>query len=114
MPERSNNVVAEIARIEQQADEVVEKARAEAAEIRERSGQDVAELVKSTNEEMEQAKAKLAEEYESETEQALTQIDVEFVKEQERLGQLRNDRMDKLVEWTALQIREQLADHPGS
>jgi F0F1-type ATP synthase membrane subunit b/b' len=108
MSERNATVMEAIARIEQQADELASQAQAEAAELRKQARRDIAELVKATDREIEEAQAKLAKEYQAKTEQALTQIDVDFMKERELLQQIRDKKMDALIAWAASRIGDQL------
>jgi vacuolar-type H+-ATPase subunit H len=102
------NIFGEIARIEKQADEAVRKAKAEAKQIREDARAEVEKIRAETDASIEQTRSELARDYDGRTEQALTQVDVEFLKQQEALSSVREERLDKLVEWTASAIREKL------
>ena len=106
MKEDKADIFGEIARIEKQADEILEKARADAEGIRQQATSKVGELAAETDRQIEQAEAELADEYKTKTGQALTQIDVEFLKEEENLETIHERRFDELAGWTAARILE--------
>ena len=108
MTDGDNALFAEIERIEKQADEILDAARAAADGIRRKSEADVAELAERTDREIEQARAKLAEDYQAKTDRALTHIDVEFLKDEEALETIREKNFDELVGWTASRILERV------
>ena len=104
----SPDLFTEITRIEKQADEIIESARAEARQTVENARQEAMRLAEKTDREIEQARKELADEHEKKTGQALTQIDVEFLKDEEALDSVREDHFDELVEWAATRLREHL------
>lgn len=108
MADNDKSIFTEIERIEKQADELLEKAEAGAAELRKKSGDEIERLDADTAREIEQADAKLGEEHKARTEQALTQIDVDFLREEEALETVCEERLDELVAWTADRITERL------
>jgi len=101
-----NGVFGEITRIERDADAILQAARAKAAGIRKQCDADRAALAEQTDREVEHQTAELADEYKSRTEQTLTRIDVEFLKQQETLEGIRQERFDELAGWAAARIRE--------
>ena len=104
MAEGSNDIFGEIARIEAVADEVLQKARAEAERLLRESERDAAELGERAASQIEQMKAKLGEEYQARTAGALAGIKAEFVAEQDALEVVRKKRFDEIVEWAASRI----------
>lgn len=108
MAGNDKNIFAEIERIEKQADELLEKAKADADEITKKSGDEIERLAADTDREIEQANAKLDEEHKARTEQALMQIDVDFLREEEALETVCEERLNELVAWTADRITERL------
>ena len=108
MADDRKNVFEEIERIERQADELLEAARAEAAETAEKSQDEIKQLAAETDRQIEQTNDRLAAEHKTHTEQALSQIDVEFLKAEEALETGREKRFDELVAWTASRITQQL------
>ena len=108
MTDERKNVFDEIERIEQQADELLDAARAEAATTAEQSQDEIKQLTAETDRQIEQANSQLAEKHRAQTEQALSQIDVEFLKAEEALETGREKRFDELVAWTASRITQQL------
>ena len=107
MGDGNTNLFAEVERIERQADELVEKARAEADEIKTKSAEEVKQLAADTDRRIEESNDWLAEEYKALTDQTLTQIDVEFLKDEEALETAREKQFDELVAWTAARLTEQ-------
>ena len=108
MADNDKSVFAGIERIERQADELLEKAKADAAEVAKKAGDEIKQLAADTAREIEQADAKLGEEHKARTEQALTQIDVDFLREEEALETVCEERLGELVAWTADRITERL------
>jgi len=108
MADNDKSIFSEIQRIEKQADELLEKAKAGAAELTKKSGGEIERLAADTAREIEQANATLDEEHKARTEQALTQIDVNFLREEEALETVCEERLDELVAWTADRITERL------
>ncbi len=108
MADNGNSVFAGIERIERQADELLEKAKADAAAVTTKSGDEIERIAADTGREIEQANAKLDEEHKARTEQALRQIDVDFLKDEEALETVCEERLDELVAWTADRITERL------
>lgn len=108
MADERKNVFDEIERIEQQADELLETASAEATEIAEAAREDVKKLDEETDEQIAQTNIRLAAEHKTSTEQTLSQIDVEFLKAEETLEAGREKLFGELVAWTASRINQQL------
>ena len=104
-----DSIFGDIARIEKQADEIIAKAKRKAAQIRRDSAESIACLNAETDESIKQTRAQLAEEYEAGTQQALNQINVAFLKDEDDLECVRGERFDKLVAWTAEQIARRQA-----
>jgi len=100
------SLFSEITRIERKADEILEEARREAEQIRHAAREQVDELGRATDREVDAAEAKLAEEYKAKTKQALTQVEVEFLGEEEQLETVRERRFDELVEWALDKVRK--------
>lgn len=107
MADDDKGLFAEINRIEQQADDLLEKARTEAAAITSQSEDEVKQLAEETDRQIEQANTQLAKEHETRTEQALSHIDIEFLKQEEALETVREKRFEELVAWTADRVTEQ-------
>ena len=101
-----NSLFSEITRIERKADEILEGARHEAEQIGHAAREQVEERGRATDREVDAAEAKLAEEYEAKTKQALTQVEVAFLGEEEQLETVRERRFDELVEWALDKIRK--------
>ncbi|MFH1732607.1 MAG: hypothetical protein ABIF82_13295 [Planctomycetota bacterium] len=108
MTDNGKGVFDEIERIERQADELLEKAKADAADVTKKSGDEIKQLAADTDREIEQANAKLDEEHKARIEQALTEIDADFLREEEALETVCEERLDELVAWTAGRITERL------
>ena len=109
MADPGQGIFDEVARIEKQADEVLGQAQARARQVSRQAKADVSEIVKAADRDIEQAQARLADQYKARTDQALTQIDVEFLKQHETLDTLREGGLSGLVAWTAEQLSEHLA-----
>ena len=108
MSDHDESLFADIQRIEQQADALLAEARSKADELAKKTGEDIKALAADTDAEIEKTNAALAEDYRAKTEQALSQIDVEFLKKEEALETARERRFDELVGWAASHISEQL------
>jgi vacuolar-type H+-ATPase subunit H len=107
-----SSIFQQVEQIEQQADEVLSQAHNEAAAIRREARDRIAEMVRTTDAEIEKAKSELRNEYETRTEGALAQIGVQFLQHEDELDTLRQDRFDELVAWTARRLRDRLAPAP--
>ncbi len=107
---KDDNILRHIAKIEKQADEILENASAQAEKIRQEAESEAARLARKTKSEIEQAKTKLAKDYKGKTEQALRQIEAQFAKEKKSLAERRDRHFHELVEWTASRIRERQAE----
>ena len=107
MADDDKGLFAEINRIEQQADALLEKARTEAAEITGKSEDEVKLLTEETGRQIERADTELAKEHETRTELALSKIDVEFLKQEEALETVCEKRFEEFVAWTAARVTEQ-------
>ncbi len=108
MADERKNVFDEIERIEQQADELLDAARAEATQTAETSQDEIKQLADETDSQIAQSNDKLAAEHKTRTEQALSQIDIEFLKAEETLETGRAKQFDELIAWTASRINQQL------
>ncbi len=106
MADNDKGLFAEISRIEQQADDLLEKARTEAAAITSQSEDEVKQLAEETDRQIEQADTELAKEHEARTEQDLSHIDVEFLKQEEALETVCEKRFEELVAWTTARVTE--------
>jgi|GEM_PF-3188311 len=107
MADHNDSIFGQIARIEQQADEVLAAAGARAKELARNADDEAAEIAKQTDAAIEQAKAKLAAEYKTKTEKATAEIDAGFRKDEQNLEDARKRRFDELVEWTLSQVLKQ-------
>ncbi len=106
MSDDTEGIFAEVRRIEEEAEQLLAQARSDAADAARRAEDDVRQLAAETDGAIEKANADLAAEYQSRTEQALSHIDVEFLKQEETLETVREKRFDELVNWTASRITE--------
>ena len=107
MADGNESIFDQIARIEQQADEVLAAAQARAKELARKAEDKAVEIAKQTDGAIEQSKAKLADEYKTETEKATAEIDAGFRRDEENLEDARKRRFDELVEWTLSQVLKQ-------
>ena len=106
MADGNKDIFGEITRIEKQADAAIAEAEAKAKLVREEAERKAAELAAETDRQIERARTELAAEFEAKTGRVLTHIDVEFLKGEEALEDIREKRLDELVKWTASQITE--------
>jgi len=109
MADPGRGIFDDVARIEKQADQVLAQAQVRARDLTRGAEAQVAEIVKTTDQDIEQARARLADEYKTHTEQTLTRIDAEFLKQDEALDTLREGGLSGLVAWTAEQLSARLA-----
>lgn len=107
MTDRNDSIFDQIAKIEQQADDILAAARARAKELARRAEDEAVEIAKQTDRAIEQAKVKLADKYKAETQRATAEIDAGFRKDEEKLENERKRRCDELVEWTLSQVLKQ-------
>lgn len=104
----SPTIFDEITQIEQQAEEIVSNAYAQAKALHRAAEEQVCALAEETERAIEHKRAELAEEYKAKTERALAQIDADFLKEEAALEAVRELRFNALVEQALSSLRRSL------
>jgi len=108
MAESDSSVLSDIARIERDADAILDQANAEAARARAAGEEQVRELIAETDRAIKATREQLTAEHQAQTKQALEQIEAEFAESEAAVKSVREQRSDELSGWAAEQIAARL------